>query len=183
MSEIFYPVHRLLGNPRVFFAIANFLNGPDGETLKEAFYDLIEYPFPDYEDPNDVEFDATEACFMIDDETGNVQITLDTGLATILQAIQGEFKAQITNDSEMAASSAIYERLVKAICSANPDFTNNIALCSPPTPGNSYLRSKDGERFEGEFHLLTDPETQYRFNVDIIDVNADILHATYTPKL
>jgi hypothetical protein len=181
VSEIFYPVHRLLGNPRVFFAIANILGGPDGEALKDAFLDLLEYNLGEYEDPNDAEFEATEACFHMEEGTGNVQITLDTGLATIMQPVQGEFKAQITNDSEMAASSAIYERLVKAICSANPDFTNNIALCSPPTPGNSYLRSEDGERFEGEFHLLTDPEREFKFQVDIIDVNADILHATYRP--
>ena len=182
MSEIFYPVARLLGNPRVFFAISNALDGPDGETLKAAFYELIEYTFPDYEQAEDVEFEAEEACFHIDAETGVLQITLDTGLATVLQPIEGELKAHITNDTEMAATAAIYERLIKAICTANPDFTNNIALCSPPTPGNSYLRSEDGERFEGEFHLLSDPERQFEFNVDIIDVNHDILKATYSPK-
>ena len=181
MSELIYPVARLLANPRVFFAVANMLEGPDGEVLKEAFYDLLEYPFDEAEDPNDIEFEAIEVHFKIDEE-GNVQITLDSGLATVLSPIDGEFKANITNDSEMAATCAIYERLVKAICSANPDFTNNIALCSPPTPGNSWLRSEDGERFEGEFHLLTEPERQYRFCVDIIDVPNDILKATYTPK-
>jgi hypothetical protein len=81
----------------------------------------------------------------------------------------------------MAAASAIYERIVKSIVEANPAFANNIALCSPPTPGNSYLRSEDGERFEGEFHLLSDPESQYAFHVDIVDVQADILKATYKP--
>ena len=180
MSEIFYPVDRLLGNPRVFFAIANSLGGPDGETLKAAVLDLLEYPFPDFEDPDDVEFGASEVCFAIDDE-GTVQITLDSGLASILKPIEGEFKALITNDHEMNASSAIYERIVKAICTANPEFQNDIALCSPPTPGNSYLRSEDGERFEGAFHLLSDPERQFAFNVDIIDVKQDILRATYTP--
>jgi hypothetical protein len=43
------------------------------------------------------------------------------------------------------------------------------------------LRSDDGERFEGEFHLLTDPERQYSFHVDIIDVQEDLLKATYKP--
>ena len=180
MSEIFYPVNRLLANPRIFFAIANALEGPDGETLKSAFYDLIEYTFPEYEDPDEVQFEATEVCFAIEDD-GTLQITLDTGLASILKPVEGELKAQITNDHEMAASSAIYERIVKAICVANPAFKNNIALCSPPTPGNSYLRSSDGERFEGSFHLLTDPERRYAFNVDIIDVPNDILKATYKP--
>lgn len=179
--EIFYPVERLLGNPRVFFAIANYLNGPDGETLKSAFFDLLEYNLGEYEDPEDTEFTADEVCFAIDPEDGAVQITLDTGLASILKPIEGEVKAQITNDHEMAATSAIYDRLVTALVEANPDFDGNIALCSPPTPGNSYLRSSDGERFEGSFHLLSDPERQYAFNIDIIDVQKNILKATYKP--
>lgn len=179
--EIFYPVDRLLANPRIFFAIANALEGPDGETLKNAFYELIEYGFADYEDPEDIEFTAQEICFAIDEEDGTIQLTLDTGMASILKPLENEFKAQITNDHEMAATSAIYARIVTAIEEANPDFAGNIALVSPPTPGNSYLRSEDGERFEGAFHLLSDPERQYAFNVDIIDVNADILKATYKP--
>ena len=181
MTEIFYPVDRLFANPRVFFAIANALEGPDADTLKNAFYELMEYNFSDFEDPEEIEFEADEICFSIDVETGDVQITLNTGLASILKPVEGEFKAQITNDHEMAAASAIYERIVKSIVEANPAFDGNIALCSPPTPGNSYLRSEDGERFEGEFHLLTDPERLYTFNVDIIDVQQDILKATYKP--
>ena len=180
MSDIIYPIDRLLANPRVFFAIANALGGPDGEILKSSFYDLIEHGFGDYEDPDEIEFDADEICFSIEDD-GTVQLTLSTGLASILKPVEDEFRAQITNDHEMAATTAIYERIVKAICIANPAFTNDIALCSPPTPGNSYLRSEDGERFEGSFHLLTDPERRYAFNVDIIDVPNDILRATYKP--
>jgi hypothetical protein len=179
--EIFYPVERLFANPRVFFAIANYLGGPDGETLKTSFYELMEFNFSEYEDANDIEFMANEVCFSIEEESGEVQITLDTGLASILKPVEGEVKAHITNDHEMAASSAIYQRIVSAIEETNPDFVNNIALCSPPTPGNSYLRSSDGERFEGKFHLLTDPEREYIFNVDIIDVQRDILRATYKP--
>ena len=181
MSEIFYPIERLFANPRVFYAIANYLGGPDGEILKQSFYELMEYGFEDYEDPTEIEFAADEICFSIDDEDGTVQLTLNTGMASILKPIEGEMKAQITNDSEMAATSAIYDRIVTALVEANPEFKNNIALCSPPTPGNSYLRSEDGERFEGSFHLLTDPERQYAFNVDIIDVPNDILRATYKP--
>jgi hypothetical protein len=181
VTEIFYPVDRLLGNPRVFYAIANALDGPDADVLKQSFYELLEYGFNEYEDPEEIEFLADEVCFSIDIENGDVQITLNTGMASILKPLEGEFKAQITNDHEMAAASAIYERIVKSIVEANPAFANNIALCSPPTPGNSYLRSEDGERFEGEFHLLSDPESQYAFNVDIIDVQADILKATYKP--
>lgn len=179
--ELVYPVDRLLSNPRVFFAISNFLGGPDGETLKDAFYDLMEHGLSDYEDPDEIEFLATEAHFSIDEISGQVQIALDTGLASVLKPVEGEIKANITNDTEMAATTAIYDRLITAIVDANPDFRNNIALCSPPTPGNSYLRSEDGERFEGSFHLLTEPEREYSFNVDIIDVQENILRATYKP--
>ncbi len=182
-TEVFYPVDRLLGNPRIFFAIANLFDGPDGETLKQSFYELLEYGLADYDDPEECEFGmgADEVCFSIDDETGELQMTLNNGLASILKPVEGEIKAQITNDIEMAAASAIYDRIVKSIVEANPEFDGDIALCSPPTPGNSYLRSRDGERFEGAFHLLSDPDRQYAFNVDIIDVNADILKATYKP--
>lgn len=181
MNEIFYPVNRLFANPRIFYAIANALNGPDGEVLKDTFYDLMEYGFSDVEDPEEVEFQADEICFTIDPSDGTVQITLNTGLASVLKPVDGEIKAQITNDHEMAATSAIYDRIVKAIVETNPDFDGNIALCSPPTPGNSYLRSDDGERFEGAFHLLTDPDRTFSFHVDIIDVQHDILRATYKP--
>lgn len=157
------------------------MGGPDGETLKSAFYELMEYGFGEYEDPEDVEFAASEVCFRIDPESGELDLILDTGLASQLKPVEGEIKAHITNDHEMAATTAIYDRIVTALVEANPDFRNNIALCSPPTPGNSYLRSRDGERFEGSFHLLTDPESQYSFNVDIIDVQRDILRATYKP--
>ena len=179
--EIFYPVSRLFANPRIFFAIANYLGGPDGEMLKASFLELMEYGFSEPEDPNDVMFEAEEVCFSMDDETGDVQITLDTGIASILKPVEGEMRAMITNDHEMAATSAIYDRIVKCIVEANPDFTNNIVLSSPPTPGNGYLRSEDGERFEGRFHLLSDPELEYAFNIDIVDVQHDILKATYKP--
>ena len=181
MDEIIYPVNRLLANPRVFFAIANALGGPEAEIVKSSFYELIEYGFSEAEDPEEIEFDAEEVSFAIDPASGDFQITLSNGIASVLKPVEGEIKAHITNDSEMAATSAIYDRIVKSIVEANPAFANNIALCSPPTPGNSYLRSEDGERFEGEFHLLSDPDSQFAFAIDIVDVQADILRATYTP--
>lgn len=180
MTEIIYPVHRLFSNPLVFHAIANYLGGPDGDTLRDSFYDLMEYTLNESESPEDCEFDASEISFVIED-TGEVQITLNNGLASVLRPIDGEHKALITNEHEMAATTAIYDRIIKSIVEANPAFDGNIALVSPPTPRNSYLRSSDGERFEGSFHLLTDPERQYSFSVDIIDVQADILKATYKP--
>ena len=178
--ELFYPVDRLFGNPRVFFAISNYLGGPDGDALKDAFFDLIEHGLGDYENPEECEFVASEVLFRIHDD-GTFDIVLDTGLSSVMKPVEGEIKAQITNDFEMAATTAIYQRIISAIEDTNPDFRDNIVLCSPPTPGNAYLRSDDGERFEGSFHLLSDPEREYAFNVDIIDVNEDILKATYKP--
>lgn len=178
--DITYPIDRLLSNPRIFYAMSNMLHGPDADTLRNAFYELIEYDFSDYEDPEDIEFPGDEINFSINDD-GEVQITLDTGLASVLKPVEGEARGHITNDHEMSATSAIYDRIITALVAANPEFQNNIALCSPPTPGNSYLRSEDGERFEGYFHLLTEPEREFTFNVEIIDVNQDILVATYQP--
>jgi hypothetical protein len=79
VTEIFYPVDRLFANPRIFFAIANALEGPDADTLKNAFYELMEYTFSDYEEPEEIEFEADEICFSIEPESGDVQITLNTG--------------------------------------------------------------------------------------------------------
>jgi hypothetical protein len=178
--ELFYPVERLLGNPRVFFAISNYMGGPDGESLKEAFLDLLEHNLDDFENPEECEFQASEALFRLQND-GTFEIVLDSGLCSLMKPVEGEIRAHITNDFEMAATTAIYQRIISAIEDTNPDFQGNIVLCSPPTPGNAYLRSEDGERFEGSFHLLSDPEREYAFNVDIIDVKEDILKATYKP--
>jgi hypothetical protein len=182
MTEIIYPVDRLLANPRIFHAIANYLEGPDAQILKDSFYDMLEFHFTNAEDADDCDFEATEIAFRVIDSEGTVEITLDTGLTSVLKPVEGEVRAFITNDAQMAASSAIYQRIISAIEETNPDFTGNIALCSPPTPGNQYLRSEDGERFEGAFHLLTDPDREFDFTIDIVDVQGDILRATYRPS-
>lgn len=175
--QVIYPVERLLANPRLFYAIAKILQGPDGETLKSAFYDILEYDLQNFEDPEDCEFLAEEVCFKCEEDGESCGIYLDSGIASLLKAVEGEVKAQITNDNELAASSAIYQRIVQAIEEEDPNLSGNIALCSPPTPGNSYLRSKDGDRFEGEFHLLSDPDLRYQFHIDVIDVANDNLKA------
>ena len=177
MNSVIYPVSRLLANPRIFFAIANYLEGPDGETLKEAFYDMLEHHFDD-EPQEELEFEPEEICIRIN-ENEDVEMVFDTGLACVLNRLEGEFKTLITNDHEMSATSAIYARIITAIEEANPEFIGNIALVSPPTPGNGYLRSPDGNQFEGHFHLLSDPDTTFRFVVEIIDVTKDILKANY----
>jgi len=180
MEEVIYPVSRLLADPKVFHAIAKFLGGPDGETLREAFYDLLEHDF-DEQKAEECEFEAEEACFRVKNGGEIFEIILDSGIMSVLEAIAGEIRAEISNDADLAATSAIYQRLISAIEEASPDLAGDIALSSPPTPGNEYLRSPDGERFEGSFHLLSDPEKVYAFSVQVIDIEGDKLKATIHP--
>lgn len=181
MESIIYPVSRLLANPRIFHAIANHLGGPDGETLREAFYDLIEFGFED-SNPEDCTFEADEVCFRVHDENGKCEIILDSGYMSCLEVEEdGETKANIKNDGEFAATSVIYQRLITAIEEAEPALKGNIALCSPPTPGNAYLRSPDGSSFQGSFHLLTEPEKTFAFNARVVDLNKGTLEATIHP--
>lgn len=180
-NRVIYPLDRLLANPLVFHAIANRLGGPDGETLKSATYDLLEYGMEMFGEATDCDFNTDEICFQCEDEDGKCEIILDNGLMSVLEAVDGEIRAAITTDGEFAASAAIYSRLVEAINDSHPEFRDNIALCSPPTPGNSFLRSADGDTFEGEFHLLSDPEKTYSFSVEIVDINSNELKATINP--
>lgn len=174
--EIIYPVHRLLANPKVFFAIAAHIGGPDSDTIKELFYELLEADISDSE-ADDIEFHATEVCFRESpEEPGVIQIILDTGTAAELRP-QGEYIAQITNDEEMSITSNIYKRLVTAIEESRPEFAGDVVLCDPPMPSNQYLRSEDGDSFNGQFHLLSDPEQMFGFRVEVIDIANDQLKA------
>lgn len=188
MTQIIYSISRLLANPRVFYAIANRFNGPDGETIKTAFFDLLEYELEDYEDVEDCDFTADEACFRVaddDDESEGpshrFEIIFSNGLMSVLEPLHGEFKTMISNDGDFAATTAIYHRLVKAIEESDPSLSGDIALCSPPTPGNQYLRSDDGDYFTGSFHLLSNPEKRFSFNIEVVDVKTDVLKASIKP--
>ena len=182
MNELIYPVDRLLSNPKVFFAIAKKLNGPDAETLKDLFYDLIESDINDAGSVDEVEFTADEVCFRHSpDEPGVIQVILDTGTAAELRP-QGEYVAGISSKDELDITSTIYKRLVEAIIESRPEFAGDVVLCDPPMPSNQYLRSDDGESFNGEFHLLSDPDRTYGFSVEVIDIPNDILKATVFPN-
>ena len=178
MSQVIYPVERLLSNPRIFHAIANHLGGPDADTLRTAFYDLLENEINDGDGPEEFIFSSEEACFRINMEDDSFEIILDSGYVSVLTVVEGETRAEITNEGEFAATSAIYKRLVNAIEESHPELSGDIALCSPPTPGNGFLRSDDGDYFAGSFHLLSDPDKQYTFNVEVIDIQTDQLKAT-----
>lgn len=180
--EIIYPVERLLANPKIFFAIAKEFEGPEAAILKDLFYDLIEADLGDAESLEEIEFTADEVCFRESpDEEGVIQIILDTGTAAELRP-QGEYVAGITSKDELDITSTIYKRLVEAIIESRPEFAGDVVLCDPPMPSNQYLRSDDGESFNGQFHLLSDPEITFGFSVEVIDIPNDILKATVFPN-
>jgi len=179
-NQIIWPTNRLLANPRIFQAIANHFEGPDFETFMGAFYDLLEADMFDEEDEDSEPiFSSTEVCFREKpDDPETFQVILSTGAAIELQPIDGEYAAQVQDVDDLNIVSLIYERIVRAIESERPDLKDNIALCDPPTPSNGYLRSSSGDAFYGKFHLLTDPDTVFKFEVKVVDLDADDLRAT-----
>jgi len=178
--QITYPVARLLAEPKLFYAIANYLGGPDGSTLRSAFYDLLEYDLSDGDD-YECEFEPEEVCFQVEEDGAICNILFDTGVMSRMVAEDGEIVSQITDEDEMMAASVFYQRIVSALEEAAPQFQGDIALCSPPTPGNGFLKSPDGEGFEGSFHLKENPDKVYAFHVQVIDADADELKATIHP--
>ena len=179
-NQIIYPTARLLANPKVFFAVANWFGGPDWETLADAFYDLMEQGIVDNdEDLSESAFDATEVCFREKPEEPEVfQVILSNGLAIELRPSEdGDTYAAVKDADDLALVSTIYSRLVKALEEARPDMQGNIALIDVPTPANGYLRDEDGDAFRGSFHLLSDPEQKFAYVVDVIDINNDDLKA------
>lgn len=179
-NQIIYPTARLLANPKVFFAIANWFDGPNWETLAGAFYDLIEQNIVDGgENQADVQFDAAEVCFREKPEEPEVfQVILSTGLAIELHPSgDGDTYASVRDAEDLALVSTIYSRLVKALEEARPDMKGDIALIDVPTPANGYLRDEDGDAFRGSFHLLSNPEKKFSYVIDVIDINNDDLKA------
>lgn len=180
-QQIIYPVPRLLANPRVFIAIAAEFEGPDWETIANAFYDLIEHDILEEEDVEEVGFHAPEVCFRRKPEDEDViQIILPDGNAVELHPAEGgdEYYSAIKTEEEFAITSTIYGRLVRAIEEAAPQFKDDIALCEPPTPANAFLRDPSNDCFAGQFHRLSDPDEVYDFNVEIVDLTNDTLRAS-----
>ena len=182
-QQIIYPTDRLLANPKIFIAIANYFEGPEWETIASAFYELIEAEF--IEDDN-IEPDLTicpEVCVREKpEEPGTFQVILSNGSAIELKPDDGEYVAAIKTEDDLGIVSAIYGRLIKALEDVKPDLKGDIALVDPPTPGNHYLRDKDGNAFRGAFHLLSNPDKRYDFIVDVFDLDTDDLRARITPQ-
>lgn len=184
-KQIIYPVTRLLANPRVFMAIAKEFDGPDWETIANAFYDLIEHDILNEEEVEDVAFNAPEVCFRLKPENEDVlQIILPDGNAVELHPTassadgEEEYYSAIRTEEEFAITSTINARLIRAIEEAVPEVAGDIALCEPPTPANEFLRDSRDDCFAGRFHLLSDPESLYDFRVEVVDLNTDELRAS-----
>lgn len=180
--QIIYPTERLLANPKIFIAIANFFDGPDWHTIADAFYDLVESEF--LEEDNEPDFlICPETCVREKpEEAGTYQVILSNGSAIELNPHEGEYIAAIKTEEDLGVISAIYGRLIKAIEEIDPEFAGDIALVEPPTPSNGYLRAVDGNSFKGAFHLLSDPDKKFNFVVDVIDLESDDLKARITPQ-
>lgn len=177
--QIIYPTERLLANPRIFYAIANYFDGPDMETIRGAFYDLLEDEFEDQD--TDPTFEIPEFCFREKPEEDDVfQVVAATGNAIELRP-SGESYSTVRNENELGIVSAIYGRLVKAIEESRPDLKGDISLDEIPTMSNDFLRDEESDSFIGTFSLLSTPDQKFSFEVEIIDLQNDELKATVKP--
>ena len=180
-KQVIYPTERLLANPRVFMAIANEFDGPDWETFRDAFYDLLEGEFED----QDVEptFEVPEVCFRVKPEDPEVfQVVLTNGMAIELRPHEeGGGYHTVSSEEELGVASAIYNRLVRAIEEARPDLKDDISLAEVPVVNNGFLRDEDGDAFRGTFTLLSDSEKKFQYVVNVVDLDADELVAEVEP--
>lgn len=178
-NQIIYPTERLLANPRIFMAIANHFDGPDWETFRDAFYDLLEGEFEDQD--VEPEFSVPEVAFRQKPEDEEIfQVILTNGMAIELKP-SGDSYSIVQDEDGLGVVSAIYGRLVKAIEDTRPDLKGDISLDDVPSLANDFLRDENEDCFRGTFSLLSAPETKFKFKVDIINLADDELSATVEP--
>ena len=183
-TQVIYPTHRLLGNPRVFWAIANSFDGPPGELIQDAFYDILEHHINELDDLEEADWGSSEFCFRMDDEREGVfQVIANSGQAVELHpqgdgTEGGSRYSTIKNMEQLSVSSHIYTHLVRSLEEARPDLAGDIALVEMPSEANGFLRDKTGDKFAGQFHLMSDPDKLFNFEIDILDLNAGELKAS-----
>lgn len=168
-------------------AIANFFEegcdegGPDWTVWRDAFYDLLEGEFEDQDE--EPAFEIPEFCFrQKPDEPEVFQVVMTSGMAIELRPDgNGESYHTVSSEEELGVASAIYNRLVRAIEQARPDLKDDISLGEVPVIGNDFLRSDDGDSFQGTFTLLSDGDKKFKYIVNIVDMEADELQAEVKP--
>lgn len=171
---IVYPVSRLLENPKTFNAISRALGWPNMEILRDTFYDLLEFEFGEM-DVEECEFEAEEVCFEVEGEKPLVcLVTLDTGLAAKLEAVEEEAPTQIASEMDLNEAMKVHRKILSALERNNPHLKDDISLEHPPTPSNGYLFTRDGEHLAGEFHLRSNPETKFSFKLPIEELRFDL---------
>lgn len=177
--QIIWPTERLMANPKLFQAMANYFEGPDFDLFMATFYDLMEH---EVEESENTEFFMGECCFREKpDEPEVYQVILSNGNAIELRPTGENDYSVVRDEDDLGVVSAIYGRLIKAIEDARPDLKGNVALCNIPTMANGFLRDSDGDAFRGSFHLLSDPEKKFNFVVDVVDLDSDDLRARVEP--
>ena len=176
--QIIWPTERVMANPKIFQAIADYFEGPEWDVFAGAFYDLMEGEIEEMENP---QFMLGEVCFREKPEEPEVyQVVLSTGSAIELRPNEGEYSV-VQSEDDLAIVSTIYTRLIKALEIARPDLKGDIALCDVPTMANGFLRDEDGDAFRGTFHLLSDPDSTHKFIIDVVDIASDDLRARVDP--
>jgi len=176
--QIIWPIERLMANPRLFVAIADYFEGPDSDLFSSSFYELMEH---EIEENENSEFFLGECAFREKPEEPEVfQVILSNGNAIELKP-SGDAYSVVRDENDLGVVSAIYGRLIKAIEAARPDLEGNIALVEVPTMANGFLRDENGDAFRGKFHLLSDPTTEFKFVVDVVDLDKDDLRARIEP--
>ena len=184
--QIIYPVYRLLANPRVFWAISNSFDGPPGDVIQDAFYDLIEATVLETDTIEEADWGVLEVCFRMDEEQEGVfQIISDSGQAIELHpeddgSETGSRYSTIKSMEQLNVSSHIYSHLIRSIEAVRPDLQDDIALVQMPTEANGFLKDESGDCFKGTFHLLSDSNKIYEYSIEIIDLHAGELKATVT---
>ena len=176
-DQVILPIRMVLGNPKLFQAAANMMEGPDWLVLIGAFYDLIGMYVNEQDDPETCEFPDGEVCIRRDPDDETIfQVILSTGDAMELKPAEDGYTA-IKNEEDLGIVSAIYGRIVRAIEQAAPELAGEVNLDEAPTPANRYLRDATDDKFKGTFSLLSEPDKHFTFEIEIVDVETDELKA------
>lgn len=171
IKQFQYFVAFLLQHPEYFDMLEEGLDGPDSETLQEAFHALLE----------DIDYidNKLQVVFRVFVEDGTVEIILSTGQAVVITISADDYICNIKSQEEMELASELYYRLIRAIERELPTkYKYNIALVDPPCPSTNFLISElEDDVFCGKFYHLEEPEVSYNWTVKVINPDTTDLKA------